>query len=70
MAVQDDAISALRTIVFEYNGREGNRYGKEAVIEAIDALASYNTDLRKCLDRSVSFISGHGSIAGTTRAPL
>jgi hypothetical protein len=42
MAVQDDAISALRTIVFEYNGREGNRYGKEAVIEAIDALASYN----------------------------
>jgi len=29
-----------------------------------------NTDLRKFLDRSVSFVSGHGSIAGTTRAPL
>jgi hypothetical protein len=29
-----------------------------------------NTDLRKYLDRSVSFISGHGSIAGTARAPL
>jgi uncharacterized membrane protein YfcA len=37
---------------------------------AISAMASTYTDLRKFLDRSVSFISGHGSIAGTTRAPL
>jgi class 3 adenylate cyclase len=37
--------------------------------EGAPILSSY-TDLRKCLDRSVSFISGHGSIAGTTRAPL
>jgi pyruvate/2-oxoglutarate dehydrogenase complex dihydrolipoamide dehydrogenase (E3) component len=33
-------------------------------------IAHLITDLRKFLDRSVSFISGHGSIAGTTRGPL
>ena len=55
-------VAIVRRLRVDRDGHRGARRKRSR-------FASY-TDLRKFLDRSVSFISGHGSIAGTTRAPL